>query len=449
MEYKHKLNAGLLITGNEVLSAKTRDTNGPFIGMHLRKIGVHVRASMMCQDEEADILDCLSYLASRSDVILMTGGLGPTSDDLTAEVVAKFFGVKTIFFEKAWDNCLQAYKKMNRPVPESNKKQAYLPEGAKILANKIGTAVGFKVTGKIQNKNVSVYCMPGVPFEMEPMFLKEVYPELSSQSLLPIVKTWQVFFMGESAMQSAIDRAEKKLQKMFPAAISYQAHPGFVTYTVSLFPESEEQYAECKKILENDYTQAVEKSFHKHILYAQDMPVAQYVVEALRNKRRTLSIVEASCGGTLTKELSTIKLAEEVMMGSIVLQGSNQKRVNLSNSLWDDLPKVKQLEFMKADITLTEWGAPALEMATDEIPHGHFNIILSLKAQKIKNTSGLHDILTNFQWKKESFDNLDKDNDRLNYSYELQVSTRYEKNVQQLRVALHCICTLALIAQYL
>ena len=87
------ISAGLLITGNEVLSAKTKDTNGPFIGMHLRKIGVSVRASMMCGDYENDLLDCLNYLAEKSDIIFMTGGLGPTSDDLTADVVAKFFGI--------------------------------------------------------------------------------------------------------------------------------------------------------------------------------------------------------------------------------------------------------------------------------------------------------------------------------------------------------------------
>lgn len=83
--------AGLLITGNEVLSAKTKDTNGPFIGMHLRRIGVTVRASMMCGDMETDLIDCLNYLAEKCDVILMTGGLGPTSDDLTADVVSRFF----------------------------------------------------------------------------------------------------------------------------------------------------------------------------------------------------------------------------------------------------------------------------------------------------------------------------------------------------------------------
>lgn len=454
------INVGLLITGNEILSSKTKDTNGPFMGMNLRKIGVSVRSSMMCSDNETDILDCLNYLANRCDVILMTGGLGPTSDDLTAEIVAKFLKVKTIFYEKAWANCLQAYKKLNRvDIPESNKKQAFLPEGSTILANKIGTAVGFKVNGPIRqyplsphtrtqiDSEVLIYCMPGVPYEMEAMFLKEVYPELSNKNFQPVTKTWQVFLMGESSMQTAIERFEKKLQQRFPSSsISYQAHPGFVTYSVSLFPNSEEQFHYCQKILENEYTQAVQTCFHKYILYSQDTPLSQFVIESLRIKRRTLSIVEASCGGVLTKEISVIRHAEDVMMGSVIMQGNRQKRAALTNSVWDDLPKIKQLEFMKSDITLAEWGAPALEMATDDLPHGFFNIMLSINPKKIKYESALQEKLESVHWKKD----LDfNSNERINYMYELNVSTRYNKEVQQTRVAMHCLCTLALIVEFL
>ncbi|MES2615878.1 MAG: molybdopterin-binding protein [Bdellovibrionota bacterium] len=442
------INVGLLITGNEVLSAKVKDTNGPFIGMHLRKIGVPIKSSMMCADNEADILDCLEYLSRRCNAIFMTGGLGPTTDDLTAAVVAKFFGVNTIFFDEAWENCLEAYKKFNKTnVPDSNKKQAYLPEGSVILPNKIGTAVGFKATGKKHNKMVSVFCMPGVPYEMEAMFLKEIYPELSSLSIPPLIKTWQVFYLGESAMQTSIEEHEKKLQTKFPtAAISYQAHAGFVTYSVSLFPRTQEQKLESQKFLEDEFIPAVQKSFHKHILYSDETPLNQYIIDALKQKRKTLAFVEASCGGMLTHQVSTVKNAEDVMNGTVILQGKKDKRVQLSSALWDDMAQIKKLEFMKADICITEWGAPALEMATEDVPHGHFNIIFSINKQKIKDDIEMQTRLEGFAWKREV--ELETP-ERVNYSCELNVSTRYGKEAQQTRVALHCLCSLALIVNYL
>lgn len=443
-----KLRVGLLITGNEILSGKTKDTNGPFIGMHLRKLGIPIKASMMCGDSRKDLLECLQFLAKRCNVIMMTGGLGPTSDDLTAEVVANFFDLKTAFFEEAWQNCLQAFRKLTHvKVPESNKKQAYLPEGSQILANKVGTAVGFQTFGKVNNRKVVIYCMPGVPYEMEPMFLNEVYPQLYQQSYPPQVKCWQVFGLGESAMQTAIADAEKKLEEFFPtSAISYQAHPGLVTYTVSLFPTTDQEGNKCQSYLENEFSKAVKTAFHKHILYEKELPLVQYLVESLRHKRTSLCFVEASCGGTLTKQLSQIKFAEEIMTGSIVLHGGKEKKYSLSNSLWDDLPKLKQFEFMKADIALTEWGSPALELATPEIPHGQFYVVLSLNPQKIRDAQGLQSRLESFSWKKLEDD---PNNSRLNFMNEFQVSTRFDKPTQQLRVTLMCLSSLAMVVSYL
>ncbi len=439
-----KMNVGILITGNEVLSAKTKDTNGPFIGMYLRKTGIRVRASMMCADKESDLLDCLNYLSKRCDVILTTGGLGPTSDDLTAEVLAKFFGCKTIFFAEAWENCLQAYKKFNRTnIPESNKKQAFLPEGASILANNIGTAVGFKITGTVphSDRQVCVYCMPGVPYEMEEMFLNEVYPGITKTNFIPVTQTWQVFLMGESAMQSAIDTAEKKLlQKFSNAAISYQAHSGFVTYSVTLLPQSEADKIECINYLESEFTVEVKKSFHKHILYSQDKKLAEYLIESFQQKKITLAFIEGSCGGALSKEIFSHKNAEDVLKGAVIVPQRSAKNILF----------LQEFDFMQEDICVTEWGAPSAELATQENAHGNFHISILIKSQKIRDALGLLEKLRSYGWSMlHQGQDATHNEDTINFTCETKVSTRYAKEVQQSRVALHCLCSLALIVKFL
>lgn len=443
-----KINIGLLITGNELLSFKTKDTNGPFMGMHLRKIGMPVRSSMMCGDNEEDILDCLDYLSKRCQIIFTTGGLGPTSDDLTAQVVAKFFDVETVYYEEAWQNCLEAYRRFNRyQIPESNKKQAYLPEGSTIIPNKVGTAVGFNVSGKKNGKLVSICSLPGVPFEMEDMFLKEVFPDLVSKSIPAVTKTWQIFSMGESAMQSAINDAEKNLHALFPeSSISYQAHAGYVTYSATLSASSHEEQAKCEAYLEKEFTSDVEKAFQGSILYAEDKPPVQYLVESLKKKNLTLSLLEGSCGGLLSKLVSQVKNAEEVFMASIVLQGDKNKKAELSRDLADDSITIKKLGIMKSDVTLSEWGAPSEDLATKEFPHGHFNLTISFNKKKIHNVFNFQKKLENLLWKKEEKIETDE---RVSYSYSLTVTTRYSKEVQNLRVSTHCICSLILILECL
>jgi nicotinamide-nucleotide amidase len=432
---------GILITGNEILSFKTKDTNGPFLGMHLRRLGIPVRASMVCGDDEKDILNSLSFLSQHCDVILMTGGLGPTSDDLTAELVAKFFGLKTEFFEKAWESCLEAYKKFNRiHIPESNKKQAFLPQGSAILANEVGTAVGFKTQGEKLGKMVSIYCMPGVPFEMEPMFLKEVYPELSSQTFPPVTKTWQVFLMGESAMQSAIESAEKQLLKTYPSsAISYQAHAGFVTYTITLFPNNDQENTQCQKYLLDIYSSQVQEAFGEHVMYSDDISLNQFVVNALKNSGTKLSFFEGSCGGALSKEISVARFAENVMLTSSCFAKSHWKSKEDFFSDFDH-----HLNAHSVPVCFGEWGAPSQEMVCADNPYGHYFLMFSIDKSIIKDLPLLEHLASLFSWTLRQ-----TSADRVCYVREFQVSPRFAKAFQQHRVALQALCSLAYVMRAL
>jgi|GEM_PF-5569255 len=275
---------GLLITGNEVLFGKTRDTNGPFMASHLRRVGCEVKRSLVSGDDRAELARSLSYLAETCDSILMTGGLGPTSDDLTADVVARFFGLPTVFSEPAWQACVDAFTRLGRDeVPATNRKQAELPQGAQLVPNPIGTAVGFETRGTHAGKEITIICLPGVPFEMEPMFLESVLPSLTVKGAVSVQRTWQVFGLGESAMQERIAPLEKRIAEMFPEAIvSYQAHAGYVTYAVFAQSFSELRCAELDTALAGFVNQGVCEAFGHHVVAQTDLLLAPHVVKSTR-----------------------------------------------------------------------------------------------------------------------------------------------------------------------
>lgn len=448
------ISAGLLITGNEVLSAKTKDTNGPFMGMHLRRVGVSVRASMMCADSETDLLDCLNYLSERCEIILMTGGLGPTSDDLTADVIAKFFEIPTYFNQEAWEACVDFFVKAGRTsIPESNKKQANLPQGCKLLSNKLGTAAGFSMTGEKFGKKVTVYSMPGVPYEMETMFLESVLPNLVNNLFVPVTLSWQVFFMGESFMQNAINVAEQTLLSKFPgSSISYQAHANYVSYSATLFPSSQSQKEECDSYLKNVFTPSVATAFGENIIYCEDKKVASYIISKLIEKKLSISFVETSCAGYLSKEFSVITHNPELLVATIVansdlikknildipkniIQEGNENPVNLVSYL-----AINNLKLVKSSISLAEYGFPNDPYIKHDHPYEGFYLAMAFHKDKIYNFDEIEKKLFHFFWKK--FDSCE-DNGAVVFFCFIKSNKRHVREIQQMRASFYLLCSLA------
>lgn len=451
------MQVGFLITGNEVLSAKTRDTNGPFMGMHLRKYGVPVTASMMCCDDEKDLLSCLRYLSERCDAILMTGGLGPTSDDLTATIVAQFLQTKTQFNSEAWDNCVDFYHKLGRTeIPESNRKQAELPAGCTLLSNPIGTAVGFKVSGQIslprnnvtEKKTVTVFCMPGVPYEMEGMFLNSVLPDLTRNVQKPVVKTWQVFALGESAMQNKVQSIESELKRTFPNnAVSYQAHPGYVTYTVTLFASDEYSHADLTYYLNHVYAQQLQTAIGKYILYTNEKKLSEFLVETLEEQNLTLAFAETSCGGYLSKECVLAEPSAHVYAGSLVahgpalwkqLFGVTSFAENIESTLAAVAAKTQQ--HTGAHVVFAEHGAPSAAQAHAQLPHGRFYFVLLLERTRFAHLEKIEHALAEFSWQKQNA----HDSRYAIFVNKQDISTRYAPDTQKTRAALYGLCSIVL-----
>lgn len=450
------MQVGFLITGNEVLSAKTRDTNGPFMGMHLRKYGVPVSASMMCGDDEKELLLCLQHLAERCDVILMTGGLGPTSDDLTAIVAAKFLQLKTQFHPEAWENCVDFYQKLGRTdIPTSNRKQAELPAGCTLLPNPIGTAVGFTISGlvTVQEKNstnkktVTLFCMPGVPYEMEKMFLDSVLPKLTQGLHAPAVKTWQVFALGESAMQNKVQAIEDELKIKFPNnAVSYQAHPGYVTYTVTLFPTEQNSTHTLKNYLEDVYSTQLQTAIGKYILYTDEKKINEFLAEQLKKQKLTLAFAETSCGGALSKEFTTAQLSANTFSGSLVahspalwqnLFGIQTFAENIGTALTAVAEKTQQRT--GAHIVLAEHGA-LYDTQSSVTPQGRFHFVLLLGHAHFPHMEKVKLALAAFSWKQHAT----TDSRWISFVNQLDISSRYAPDTMKTRAALYGLCSIVM-----
>ena len=409
---------GLLITGNEVLYAKIKDTNGPFMASILAQKGIAVVASLTCSDSRSELLESLNYLANKCDAILMTGGLGPTSDDLTAEVVASFFNVPQEFNSEAWDHCVSIFAQMGRSqVSNSNRKQALLPQGAVLMPNPNGTAVGFCTQGKMGAdakggaKPVAIYAMPGVPHECEPMFVDHVLPRFIVSKFSPVARVWQVFAMGESTLQSAVDSFEQQLMAEFPnAVISYQAHFGYVTYTLSMVPLSESQQKHIEEFFSNIAEPFLNTTLAHHIAYRTAQPVAHYLVSAFSRAKKKLTFAESCTGGLLAKEICAVAGASQIFSGSFVTYSNRSKQdiLNIPEQILQNqgavsgdvvaLMSKQALTLLQSDVAVAVSGIAGPDGGSPEKPVGMVYFGLSVSKQAVQNLKLLTSHLHHFGW---------------------------------------------------
>ncbi|MBX9704316.1 MAG: CinA family protein [Silvanigrellaceae bacterium] len=451
--------ASLLITGNEVLNAKTQDTNSPFLSKALKKLSLSLKLTNYCGDSEIDIIDSLSYLSTKSEVIFVTGGLGPTSDDLTAACVAKFFDLPLEFNQEAWENCKEAFKALGRStIAESNKKQALLPKGCKLLANHYGTASGFFVSGVKHGKEVTIYCLPGVPFEMEPMFLHGVVPLLLQTKMPPLSCCWQVFLVGESAMQTSMQTHEENLKKNYPKAhISYQAHPGYVTYSVSLTPESLSEKNQFNDYLEQNFCKEFENNFAEFILYRNEKSLAQHIVDELLSCSFTLSIAESQCAGVLASEFSTCENFTKVLKGAVVTPCLAIKQSLLGvNNLQEEQEAIAAqmaqgaLQLFGSDIALAENAEVFLQQKSTNLSAGNSQVpvraFLAIAFLKTKYSpftlENIEARLAKFGWQKQSVES----EFFVTFTHQQKLSHRFA--LKQNRVKIFLLASLAAVVQY-
>ena len=230
------MKAEIITIGDEILIGQIVDTNSAFIGQELNKIGIDVQQITSIQDEENQILSSLKEASQRASLVIVTGGLGPTKDDITKKTFCEYFNDHLVLNQSVLENVEELFRKyVKDPISDMNRGQAYIPSKAEALFNFHGTAPGMWV----EENGVVYISLPGVPFEMKELMTNSVIPKLQDRFKRPFIihKTVLTYGMGESTIAEKIEDWENNLPKFIKLA--YLPNLGRVRLRLSARGEDE------------------------------------------------------------------------------------------------------------------------------------------------------------------------------------------------------------------
>jgi len=312
--------AVILSTGDELTSGITVDTNSNWLADKLFEAGIDLVAVITVGDDADRIRWAFESGLDRSDLVISTGGLGPTADDLTTEILAATLGRRIVFDEASAEHIRALFRSISRAMPENNLRQANFPEGAVVLSNPLGTAPGYRVAVDWKGKQRHVVVMPGVPREMKPMTENEVLPWLKSldpSGQVYLSRSFQTFGASESAldemMKDAIDPAEGRLS--FRAA--------FPQISVRVTVHGAPGEAEKKR----DALAAKVRSRIGDYVFGEGAATMEGVVnELLLQKGWKLATAESCTGGLVSERLTNVPGSSRVFAGGMVAYGEETKQ---------------------------------------------------------------------------------------------------------------------------
>jgi competence/damage-inducible protein CinA-like protein len=289
--------AEIITIGTEILLGEIVDTNARYLARTLRDIGVDLYRKTTVGDNAGRIAQAIQQAMERSEIILTTGGLGPTVDDPTREAVAQAIGVETEYRPELWDQIVARFQRYNRQPTENNRRQAYVPRGAIAIENPVGTAPIFI----IETEQHAIISLPGVPREMETLMHQEIIPYLRQRfHLKGIIKARILHTAGVG--ESQIDDLIGDLERLSNPTVGLAAHSGQVDVRITAKAETE--------IRADEMIQVVDQQVRERLgnwIYGVDQETLEAV--ALRNlagKGWTLTVVEAGLDGNLIRRLSTV-----------------------------------------------------------------------------------------------------------------------------------------------
>ncbi|MEO8764625.1 MAG: CinA family nicotinamide mononucleotide deamidase-related protein [Ginsengibacter sp.] len=305
------VNAIIITIGDELLIGQVIDTNSPWISRQLNNAGVAVIRRVAVGDSYGEIGKALDIESKDADVILITGGLGPTSDDITKPVLCEYFGGKMVVNEEALENVKYLFEKVfKRPASAVNLLQAEVPDVCEVIQNKRGSAPGM-----VFQKDGKVYIsMPGVPYEMQGMVEQSVIPMLKEKFELPLIihRTILTAGIGESALAEVI----KEFEDALPGAIKLAYLPNYGMVRLRLSTSGFD-----KKFIEEDinkYFEALKLLAKKYIVTDVDDSMPVVLGKILKEKNKTVSTAESCTGGYIAHLITLVPGSSDYYAGSII-----------------------------------------------------------------------------------------------------------------------------------
>lgn len=335
--------AEIITIGDEILIGQIVDTNSAWMAQQLNLTGIRVKQISSVSDDRSHILKALAEAALRADIILITGGLGPTKDDITKQTLAEYFNVPMVLNEEALNRVLERFKRYNRPMLEVNRMQAQVPQNCEVLQNYNGTAPGmwFFEGGKVY------VSMPGVPFEMQYMMQEQVIPKLKTIFKLPVIihKTILTAGDGESYLAERIADIENELPSHIKLA--YLPKMGQVRLRLSAYGENKDSLQQQV----DTFAEKIVERVKENVMAKEDKPIEKVLLDEMESRHLTLSVSESCTGGYLSHQITQHAGASSVFLGGAI---------TYSNELKHDLVGV-------GNETLYQYGAVSEQTAKEMV----------------------------------------------------------------------------------
>lgn len=343
------MKAIIITVGDEILIGQIVDTNSAWLGQRMNEIGVDIVEKIAIGDDHNLILKSIDYAFENADLILMTGGLGPTKDDITKHAIAEYFKVGLTFSQPTYDRIVKLFERFNRPVTKSLEDQCYLPSNVTLLKNKMGTAPGML----FQKGEKLLIAMPGVPYEMQSIVSEELIPILQQKNTSVFILHSTIMTAGEGETVLA-DKILPKLTQL-PDHIKLAYLPSLGSVRLRLTGKSDD----IEK-LQNElhhFTKIIVDELGDLVYGFNDESLEAHLLRVCVEKNITMSTAESCTGGYLAHKLTSVAGSSAYFMGSIV---------SYANAIKTNVLKVQQE-------TLDTYGAVS-EETVKEMLSGLLNV---------------------------------------------------------------------------
>jgi nicotinamide-nucleotide amidase len=336
------MRAEILTIGDEILIGQITNTNSVWIAQKLNLLGIKVAHMASVGDDKEAILKAFTDAQQRSDFVFITGGLGPTKDDITKKLFAEYFNTILETDEKVLAHVKSFFDKRGREMNEANRQQAMVPKGCFVIHNQSGTAPGMWM----KKENTIFISMPGVPYEMKDMMSDIILPKIKSDFKLQHIyhKTVLTQGLGESFLADKIAKWEDNLAAK-NIKLAYLPQPGMVRLRLST---SGSDYEEIKKIVDKEI--GILKILIKDYIfgyeeYGEETPSLEKIVsELLRERNQKISLAESCTGGHIASLFTSIAGSSDIFQGAVVPYHNNIKHelLHVDNSVFENFGAVSK-----------------------------------------------------------------------------------------------------------
>ncbi|MXO05101.1 competence/damage-inducible protein A [Flavobacterium sp. HBTb2-11-1] len=313
------MKAAIITIGDEILIGQIVDTNSAFIAKSLDRIGVEVAEMLSISDNKKHILDTFAQLQNSVDVLIITGGLGPTKDDVTKETFCEYFNDELVVDQKVLAHVTELIEGFyKRPISQMNKDQALVPSTCTVLHNKVGTAPGMWM----KKENTVFISLPGVPYEMKYLVEEEIIPKIVREYKRPYIihKTILTYGQGESLVAERIEQWENNLPEFIKLA--YLPNPGRVRLRLTARGTNKEELEEA---IESN-VQSLDAIIHDIIVgYEENETIETVIGKLLSKQNKTISTAESCTGGRIASLLSSVPGSSSYFKGSVVSYATEAK----------------------------------------------------------------------------------------------------------------------------